>query len=331
MDLSTDYLGLKLRTPLIVGASPIVDHIDQVKRVVDAGASAIVMHSLFEEQIEQEAEAQAQLESHEDSFAEATSYLPPPDDYVLGPDAYLEQLAKVKEVSGIPVIGSLNGTTSGGWLHYAKLIEDAGADALELNAYYVASAPDETAASIEDELVDMVARVSQETKLPVAVKLSPFYTSLVNLAKRLTDAGASGLVIFNRFYQPDINVEVLEGISALKLSTSSELLLRLRWLALLSGRIKGSLGVTGGVHTPLDALKSIMAGADGVQMVSAILKHGPKVVTEVEDGLAEWLEEHEYSSLAQAKGSMSFEKTPTPEVFERGNYIKLLQGYSRNF
>jgi dihydroorotate dehydrogenase (fumarate) len=329
MDLSVQYLGLKLKTPLMVGASPIVDDLDMVKKVADAGASAIVMHSLFEEQIDQESYAQALLASYGDSYAEATSYLPPAGDYLLGPDAYLEQIRKVKSASGLPVIGSLNGVTAGGWLHYAKLIEEAGADALELNAYYVATQVNESATAVEDKLVKMVEMVCKETKLPVAVKLSPFYTALTHLSQRLVQAGAKGLVLFNRFYQPDIDVEELKATSSLQLSTSAELLLRLRWLALLSGRVQGSLGVTGGVHTSLDALKAVMAGADGVQLVSAVLKNGPEVISSIEKGLAQWLTEHEYSSLAQAKGSMSLEKSPTPEVFERGNYIKILQGYSR--
>jgi dihydroorotate dehydrogenase (fumarate) len=329
MDLSTKYLSLELKHPVMLGASPIVYDLDEVKRAEDSGVSAIVMNSLFEEQIEQERIAQEHAEAHAESFAEAQSYLPSTAEYLLGPDAYLDRLRKVKSAVGVPVIGSLNGTTASGWLDYAKLIEQAGADALELNVYRVGSNVDETGSAAEKRVVDMVAAVTQKTKLPVAVKLSPFYTALPNFAQQLATAGAKGLVLFNRFYQPDIDIDELEVDLKLELSTSSELLLRLRWLAILSGRVDVSLGLSGGVHTTQDALKAIMAGAHGVQVVSEALKRGVGVLGELRSGVEKWLTEHEYESLAQAQGSMNLSRSPNPGLYERGNYIRILQSYGR--
>jgi dihydroorotate dehydrogenase (fumarate) len=329
MDLSTTYLGLELAHPLMVGASPIVDDLDLVRRAEDAGAAAFVMHSLFEEQIDLENATYAATAGHGQSFAEATSYMPEPSDWVLGPEAYLEQIRRVKAAVSVPVIGSLNGVTDSGWLHYAKLIEQAGADALELNVYAVGHRPEETAADVEQGVVRMVEHVVGETRLPVAVKLSPFWTSLTHFAARLERAGARGLVLFNRFYQPDIDVEQLDVSLQLRFSDPSELLLRLRWLALLSGRLGLSLAATGGVHSGLDALKAVMAGAHGVQMVSALLKHGPEHLGRARVELERWLEEHEYVSLRQAQGSMNLSRSPSPEAYERGNYMKILQGYAR--
>jgi dihydroorotate dehydrogenase (fumarate) len=329
MDLSTKYLGFQLKHPVMLGASPLVYDLDQVKRAEDAGVAAIVMNSLFEEQIEQERAAQEDAEAHGESFAEARTYLPSGSEYLAGPDAYLEQVRKVKAAVGVPVIGSLNGTTPSGWLDYAKLIEQAGADALELNVYGISSDTKETGAAVEQRIVDMVSAMCQKTKLPVAVKLSPFYTALPNLAQQLVAAGAKGLVLFNRFYQPDIDLDELEVALKLELSTSSELLMRLRWLAILSGRIDVSLGLSGGVHTPDDVLKSVMAGASGVQVVSAVLRRGVKVISELRSGLDRWLTEHEYASLAQAQGSMNLSRSPNPGMYERGNYIRILQSYAR--
>src|SRR5512136_931321 len=305
MDLSTTYLGFKLPNPLMPGASPLVDDLDDVKRLEDAGAAAIVMHSLFEEQISSEQlDHMHSVEMHEEAFAEALSYFPRPEEYRLGPESYLEQIRKIKATVKVPVIASLNGTSPAGWLDYAKLIEQAGADALELNVYYLATQAWETSESVERRTLETVRIVKGEVKIPVAVKLSPFYSSLANLAKQLDEAGADGFVLFNRFYQPDIDVEELEVVPSLQLSDSSELLLRLRWLAILSGHCKGSLACSGGVHSSLDAIKAVMAGAHAVQVVSVLLKRGPEYLGTLRDGMARWLEEHEYGSLQQMHASM---------------------------
>ncbi|MBK7876237.1 MAG: dihydroorotate dehydrogenase-like protein [Planctomycetes bacterium] len=330
MDLRTTYLGFELPHPVIVGASPICDDLDLVRRAVDAGAAAIVMHSLFEEQIELENATHEAIGLHGDSFAEAGSYLPTPHDYVLGPDAYLEQIRKLKSEVGVPVIASLNGVTDSGWLHYARLIQEAGADALELNVYSNALTLRESALAIEDRVVRMVQQVVTETPLPIAVKLSPFWTSFGHLATRIESSGAKGLVLFNRFYQPDIDPERLEVALTLKLSSPSELLLRLRWLAQLSGRTTLSLSCSGGAHTANDVLKAVLAGAHSVQMVSALLQRGPEHIAKVTNDLARWLGDHEYQSLRQAQGSLNLVHTPHPEVYERGNYLKILQGYARS-
>jgi dihydroorotate dehydrogenase (fumarate) len=328
MDLSTTYLGFNLPNPLMPGASPLVDDLDTVKRLEDAGAAAIVMHSLFEEQITREQLGHLHaVEMHEDSFAEALSYFPQPQEYRLGPEAYLEQIRKIKAMVKVPVIASLNGTSPAGWLDYAKLIEQAGADALELNVYYLATQAWETSESVERRTLEAVRVVKGAVKIPVAVKLSPFYSALANLAKQLDEAGADALVLFNRFYQPDIDVEELEVVPSLQLSDSSELLLRLRWLAILSGHVKGSLACSGGVHSPLDAIKAVMAGAHAVQLVSALLKREPAYLQTVRTGMERWMEEHEYSSLSQMHASMSHQKSPNPQALERANYMRILQGW----
>jgi dihydroorotate dehydrogenase (fumarate) len=328
MDLSTTYLGLALANPLVAGASPMVDDLDTVKKLEDAGCAAIVMHSLFEEQITREQLGTVMdMESHAESFAEALSYFPQPQEFRLGPEAYLEQVRRIKAAVKVPVIGSLNGTSPAGWLDYAKLIEQAGADALELNVYYLATQAWETSDAVERRALDGLKTVKAAVKIPVAVKLSPFYSSLAHLAKQLDDAGADGLVLFNRFYQPDLDVEELEVVPSLKLSDSSELLLRLRWLAILSGHVKGSLACSGGVHTPLDAIKAVMAGAHAVQVVSALLQRGPAYLATLRDGMASWMEEHEYASLEQMHGSMSHQNSPNPQALERANYMRILQGW----
>jgi dihydroorotate dehydrogenase (fumarate) len=330
MDLTTNYLGFELPHPVMPGASPLVDDLDNVRRLEDAGAAAIVMHSLFEEQIVQEQLGYLHsVEMHEGAFAEALSYFPSPEEYALGPDGYLEQIRKIKAAVKVPVIASLNGASATGWLDYAALIEQAGADALELNVYYLATDTAETGAAVEQRAVDIVKAVKGNVKIPVAVKLSPYYSCFANLAKRLDDAGADGLVLFNRFYQPDIDVEQLEVVSSLQLSQSPTLLLRLRWLAVLSGNVKASLACSGGVHTPVDAIKAAMTGAQAVQVVSALLRDGPARLTAIRDGMARWLDEHEYDSLRQAIGSMSHERCPNPAAFERANYMKVLQSWSR--
>ena len=328
MNLSTTYLGLKLAHPLMAGASPMIDDMGMVKRLEDAGVSAIVMHSLFEEQITREEQGTIMdMELSSNSSAEAISFFPKPDEFRLGPEKYLEQIRRIKAAVSVPVIASLNGTTAAGWLRYGKLMQEAGADALELNVYYIPTDAKESSSAVEKRTLDIVRTVKSEVKIPVAVKLSPFFSSLAHFAAELEAAGADGLVLFNRFFQPDINVEELIAEPSLQLSSPSDLLLRLRWLAVLHGHVKGSLAVTGGVHDGIGALKAVMAGADAVQMVSALLIHGPERLAQARAGLAEWLDEHEYESLAQAKGSMSLQKSPNPQAFTRANYMRILNGW----
>jgi dihydroorotate dehydrogenase (fumarate) len=330
MDLSTTYLGLDLPHPLMPGAGPMADDLDTVRRLEDAGAAAIVMRSLFEEQIAlEEATTFAVTEAHGYSHGEAGSYFPSPDAFALGPDEYLEQLRRIKAMVGVPVIGSLNGVTPGGWLRYARLMEEAGADALELNVYALATDPSEDARAVEDRTIGMVREVRGSVRIPVAVKLSPFYTAFANFAHRLDGAGPAGLVLFNRFWQPGIDVEELEVRRELHLSDSSELPLRLRWLALLSGNVRATLAVTGGVHAVLDVIQAVMAGAHAVQMVSALLHHGPAHLARLRRELAQWLEEHEYGSLREMRGSMSMRNCPDPEAYERANYMLTLQSWKR--
>ena len=328
MDLSTTYMGLKLAHPLMPGACPLADDLDGVRRLEDAGAAAIVLRSLFEEQIAREQMSTfMHTAAHGESFAEALSYFPSPDGFVLGPDEYLEHLRKVKAAVKVPVIASLNGTSLGGWLRYAGLMEQAGADALELNVYAINTDLEEDAATLEKRVLGMVRSIKGAVKIPVAVKLSPFYTSVAHFAKRLEEACADGLVLFNRFYQPDIDVEELQTVRSLVLSTSAELPLRLRWLAILSGRVRPSLAISGGVHTHLDAIKAVMAGAQAVQVVSALLKHGPGYLKPLREELERWLVEHEYESLSQMCGSMSLRNSPDPAAYERGNYMMILQSW----
>jgi dihydroorotate dehydrogenase (fumarate) len=326
MDLSTSYLGLRLFNPFMPGASPMADHMDWVKRLEDAGAAAIVLRSLFEEQITREQEGMIHhMEITGDSNAEAVSYFPRPDDFVFGPDEYLNHLRKVKEAINLPVIASLNGTTPEGWLDYAKQMQEAGADALELNVYFVATNPAETGVVVEKRILEVARLVKQNVTIPVAVKLSPFFSSLAHFAQQLDVLGADGLVLFNRFYQPDIDIEALEVAPVLHLSDSMELPLRLRWLAILSGHVRASLAVSGGVHTVADVIKSVMAGAHAVQLVSALIARGPRHVRTLVEELTEWMEKHEYTSLEQMRGSMSLERCPDPAAFERANYMKVLQ------
>ena len=328
MNLSTTYLGLKLAHPLMAGASPMVDDMGMVKRLEDAGASAIVMHSLFEEQITREEQGTIMdMELSSNTSAEALSFFPAPDEFRLGPEKYLEQIRRIKDAVSVPVIASLNGTTPAGWLHYGQLMQDAGADALELNVYYIPTDAKESSTEVEKRTLDIVRAVKSEVKIPIAVKLSPFFSALAHFAVELESAGADGLVLFNRFFQPDINVEELVAEPSLQLSGPADLLLRLRWLAVLHGHVKGSLAVTGGVHDGIGALKAVMAGADAVQMVSALLIHGPDRLAQTRATLSEWLEEHEYESLAQARGSMSLVKSPNPQAFTRANYMRILNGW----
>lgn len=328
MDLRTEYLGLKLPHPLVAGASPLSDDLDGVKRLEDAGAAAIVFRSLFEEQITLEQMSEYEhLDSHGESSNEAASYFPSPLAFALGPFPYLEHLRRAKETVRVPVIASLNGSTVGGWLEYARLMEEAGADALELNLYRIATHAEISGAEIERQAVEIVKAVKQTVKIPVAVKLSPFYTALAHLAGELDRAGADGLVLFNRFYQPDIDPEALTATRTLHLSDSSELRLRLHWMAILSGRVRPSLAVSGGVHTALDVVKATMAGAHVTQMVSALLKHGPQYLQTVLHDLKDWLQDQEWTALSHMRGNMNLARVPDPDAYERANYMLMLQSW----
>ena len=328
MNLKTEFLGLKLDSPLMPGASPLGDSIDMARRLEDAGASAIVMRSLFEEQITREMFGQIlAVEEHEESFAEALSYFPKASEFSLGPDEYLDQLRGISEALSVPVIGSLNGITVRGWLDYAKQIEEAGADALELNVYYLATDPDEESVAVEARTLEIVRAVKAALKIPIAVKLSPFFSALPHFVRELEQAGADGLILFNRFYQPDIDIENLEAAPTLHLSDPSELLLRLRWLAIVAPAVKIPLAASGGVHSGLDAIKSVMAGASAVQVVSALLRHGPEHLKTMRAEMERWMEEHEYESLKQMLGSMSLAHCPDPNAFSRANYMRILQSW----
>ena len=309
MNLTTRYLGLTLAHPFMPGASPLADTLDSVRQLEDAGASAIVMRSLFEEQI-----------LHE-RFGSSR--------FAFGPDRYLEQLRLIKASVSVPVIASINGTSAEWWLKYARLLQRAEADAIELNFYHLATDPTEDAASVEGRLLDIVAVLKESITIPLAVKLSPFYSSLPNLAARLDSIGAQGLVLFNRFYQADINPGALETVPVLNLSTSDELLLRLRWVAILSASYRGSLAITGGVHEPIDAVKAIMAGADAVQMVSALLKNGVQRLTSVRDGFEQWCDANGYESIDQLRDSMSLVHSSDSHASERKNYLNTLQSWKR--
>lgn len=325
MDLKTDYLGFELEHPFMAGASPMCDDLDTVRRLEDAGASAIVMHSLFEEEIvSEELATNAATEDPANSFAEALSFFPEPDEVVYGCDQYLNQIRKVKDAVNMPVIGSLNSLTEGRWTDYAKRIEEAGADGLELNAYFLSCDSAVSGADLEARTLHMVRQVRSAVSIPVAVKLSPYYTSFANFAQQLDDAGADGLVIFNRFYQPDLDVLNLEVKAELKLSEQSELAERLRWLAILSPKVEASLAVTGGVHTALDAIKAIMAGAHGVQLVSALYKNGPDHLATIRNEIAQWLDSKGYESLKQLQGSMNLNNAPNPETYTKANYLQIL-------
>jgi dihydroorotate dehydrogenase (fumarate) len=325
MDLNTTYLGIRLPHPLMVGAGPLGDDIDVVKQLEDAGAAAIVLRSLYEEEIKgEQIAAFLHSESHGDSSAEAGSYFPDPES-ALGPEEYLEHLRRVKAAVDIPVLASLNGTTPGGWLSYARLLEQAGADALELNIYHAASDPKTSAAEVERQAVDIVRGVKRELRIPVAVKLSPLLTAFAHFANQLDSAGADGLVLFTRFHNIDIDIYELEVVRSMTLSSSSDLQLRLRGTAALAGRVKASLAITGGVHTALDVVKATMVGADVTQMVSALLRNGPGHLHTVRDDLKAWLEENEWNSLGEMRGNMSFARIPDPAAYERENFRMMLR------
>jgi len=329
IDLTTSYLGLTLKNPLVVSPSPLCQDVDRIRAMEDAGAAAVVLHSLFEEQLVLEAnDLDRTLAAQADGYAEATSYLPELHHYKLGPDEYLEHIGKAKAAVDIPVIASLNGATTGGWVRHAKLMEEAGADALELNIYYVATDPTRPAGEVEQQYVDLVNDVRAAVTLPLAVKVGHSFSAFANLAHRLVGAGANGLVLFNRFYQPDLDIEHLEVVPTLSLSTSADLLMRLHWTALLYGRVKADFAVTGGVHTGHDVLKAMMAGANVAMMTSALLKHGVGHVATVRQEMLNWMEEREYESVAQMRGSLAQKAVKNPGAFERGNYIKVLSSYS---
>lgn len=327
MDLTTKYLGLDLKNPIIAGASPLSNNIDTVKILEDKGAAAVVMYSLFEEQINHEAqELDTFLTQGTESFAEAMSYFPEPDQFhSLGGEDYLNKIAKLKKAVDIPIIASLNGVSAGGWMKYAKQMQEAGADALELNIYYIPTDTFLTGAEVEKIYLDDLKTVRSHIDIPVAIKLSPYFSSFANMAVKLDDAGANGLVLFNRFYHPDINLDTLEVTPDLQFSSSYELRFPLRWLAILYGKVKASLAATTGIHEGTDVLKAVMAGADAVQLASVLLKHGVKHVEVILNDMKKWMQEKEYESIEQMKGSMSYKSVAEPAAYTRANYMKTLQ------
>jgi dihydroorotate dehydrogenase (fumarate) len=328
-DLSTSYLGLSLKNPLVVSPSPLCEDLGAIRKMEDAGASAVVLHSLFEEQLTLNSQDLDQfLTSGTESFAEALSYFPDMGQFKLGPEAYLEHIQKAKKAVKIPIIGSLNGVSTGGWVSFAKKIEQAGADALELNVYYIATDPDMSGPQVEQMYADLVRDVRGSLKIPIAVKLGPYFSSMASVARRLDQGGANGLVLFNRFYQPDFDLEKLEVTPNLNLSRSEELRLRLCWVAILSGRIKADMAITGGVHTAEDVIKSMMAGAKVAMMTSALLKNGIEHLKTVREGIEAWMEKHEYASIRQMQGSMSQKSVAEPAAFVRANYMKVLRSYA---
>jgi dihydroorotate dehydrogenase (fumarate) len=330
IDLSTTYLGLKLKNPLVASSSPMCREVGNVRRLEDAGASAIVLHSLFEEQIDIDSdELDRFMTEGADVSAESTdSHFPDLLFKVMGPDAYLKHIAKCKAAVQIPIIASLNGTTPGGWLEYAKLMQQAGADALELNIYNIPVDPNVSGAEVEQGYVDLVQAVKKEVTIPVSIKLGPYFSSMANMAKRLDAAGADGLVLFNRFYQPDYDLEALEVVPNLILSNSHELLLRLHWIAVIYGSIEADLALTGGVHAATDVIKAMMAGSKVAMMTSALLKRGIGFLDTICTELLVWMGEHEYDSIKQMQGSMSRNAVPQPAAFERANYMKVLSSYA---
>jgi dihydroorotate dehydrogenase (fumarate) len=329
MDLTTEYLGLKLRSPLVVSASPLSEDIDNLKRMEDAGAPAVVLYSLFEEQLRQDRlELNENMEQGTESFAEALTYFPEPEDFRLGPEEYLKHIAAAKKSTRIPIIASLNGSSEGGWTDYSRKIEQAGADAIELNIYYIPTDMNLTGTEVEMTYLDILKAVRANVKIPVAVKLSPFFSNFANMARRLDQAGADGLVLFNRFYQPDIELESLEVKPNLLLSTPMAMRLPLRWIALLHNRLRASLAATSGIHRASDVLKLLMAGADVTMLCSTIIRHGIPQIALIERDLVAWLTEHEYESVRQLKGSLSQSKCAEPAAFERAQYMKAITGYS---
>jgi dihydroorotate dehydrogenase (fumarate) len=328
MDLTTTYLGLELKNPLVASASPLSEKVETIKKLESAGISAVVMYSLFEEQIIHESmELDHYLDYGTDSYSEALTYLPDIGRYSIGPEKYLEHLSKLKKSVNIPIIGSLNGVSAGAWIDYARKIEGAGADALELNIYYLPFEPDLTSEELENTYINFVSKVRSKINIPLAVKIGPYFTGLGNMCDRLVEAGADGLVLFNRFYQPDFDLEELEICPNLVLSTSQELRMPLRWIALLHGRVKTDFALTTGVHTAEDVLKSMMAGARVAMMASELLKNGSGRVTEILADMEHWMKAHDYTSIKQMQGSMSEKSTHNPHALRRSNYIKVLNSY----
>ncbi len=328
MNLTTRYLGFKLRTPLVPSASPLSEKIDNIKRMEDAGAPAVVFHSLFEEQVRRDHhELQYYLDQGTESYAESLTYFPDRAEFKVGPEAYLEHIAQAKAAVDIPIIGSLNGTTFGGWMTYARQIEEAGADALELNIYSIPSDPEVSGEDIETSYLTILASIKAQLKIPVAVKLSPFFTNFARFAQRADRNGANALVLFNRFYQPDIELETLEISPNVLLSTPMAMRLPMRWIAMLYGRIGANLAATSGIHRATDALKMLMAGADVTMLCSVLLRRGIEHIRVIEREMREWMEEHEYESVEQLKGSMSQKNCPDPSAFERAQYMRALATY----
>ncbi|WP_026736360.1 dihydroorotate dehydrogenase-like protein [Fischerella sp. PCC 9605] len=328
MDLTTTYMGMTLRSPLVPSASPLSEDIDNIKRMEDAGAAAVVMHSLFEEQITLERyELHHHLTYGTESFSEALTYFPEPANFRVGPEEYLNHIRKAKEKVAIPIIASLNGSSVGGWTDYARLIQQAGASAVELNIYYVPTDIELTSEQIEQTYIDILQAVKTAVTIPVAVKLSPYFTNMANMAKRLDNAGADGLVLFNRFYQPDINLENLEVQPNVLLSTPQAMRLPLRWIAILYDRINASLAATSGIHNARDVLKMLMAGANITMLCSVLLREGINHIRCIEQEMRTWMEKHEYESVQLLQGSMSQKNCPDPSAFERSQYMKALQTY----
>ncbi len=332
MDLRTTYMGLELKHPIVASASPLSGSVDGIKRLEDSGAAAVVMFSLFEEQIKQENAAFEHLmEAGTESFAESLSYFPEVEDYHVGTESYLEILRRASEAVDIPVIGSLNGVTNEGWVDYARQMQEAGAKGIELNIYYIPADLNLSGRDFEQRYLDIVKAVKGAVSVPVALKLSPFFSAIGNMAKQLDEAGADALVLFNRFYQPDLDLDKLEVLTNLELSNSREIRLPLLWIAILYGRIEASLAATRGVQTAEEVIKYVMAGADVVMTASALLKNGPGHLTTMVAGLREWMERREYVSVEQMKGSMSQRNVADPSAFERANYIKILESYKSSY
>ena len=323
IDLSTTYLGLQLRTPLVASASPLSQEIDGIRRLEDAGASAVVLYSLFEEQLRQEKlELEHRLSAGTESFAESLTYFPQPSEFRVGPEGYLNHIRRAKETVSIPIIASLNGATAGGWTQYASLIEQAGADALECNIYFLPTDPDVAAAEIEQQYLDILQAVKSIVTIPVSVKLSPFFSNMAHMAKRLDQAGADGLVLFNRFYQRDIDLEELELKPNVLLSTPQALRLPLTWIGILYGRLKAGLAATSGVHEPEDVIKLLMVGASVTMLCSTLLRNGPNHLRYIEQGVRDWIDTHGYESVRQMQGSMSQLRCADPRAFERAQYMR---------
>ncbi len=332
MDLRTNYMGLELKNPLVPSASPLSQHVDDIKKMEDAGASAVVMFSIFEEQVRHEEEQlNYQLDAGTESFAESTSYFPDLGEYNVGPEQYIELVRNAVQAVDIPIIGSLNGISNTGWIDYAKRLEEAGVKGIELNVYYIPTALDLDAAAVEGMYLDVLKAVKQAVSVPVAIKLNPFFNAMANTAKKLDDAGADALVMFNRFYQPDIDLDKMEVEAGLKLSTADEMRLPLRWIAILCGNLNASIAATTGVHTGMDIAKYLLAGSDAVMTTSALLKNGIGHIETMLNELTKWMESKEYGSVAEMKGAMSQKSVADPAAFERANYIKALEDYKSKY